>query len=202
MSAPRAASRHGREALLRSREVRFELTNRVSHPSSLVLETMIERMEAIAAFLPNVDSIETLEREDLDGDRVRIVRRWQGSLAGAPAALRPFLSRDLTAWLDTALWTRSRHRVEWEHSMVSASIARLYECHGVNTFAPDPGAPETATRILISGELRVRPEALPGIPSFLARTLAPQIERFVVGMVSPNLGDLAAGLQRYFDSQH
>jgi hypothetical protein len=181
--------------------VEFDLAQHVSHPAELVLETMIERMEAIADFLPNIESIETLEREDLEEGRVKIVRRWQGSLAGAPAALRPFLSRDLTAWLDTAVWTRSAHRVQWNHSMVSPSVARLYDCHGVNYYEPDPEDPARSTRIRITGELHVHPEVLPGVPGFLGRTLAPQIERFVVGLVAPNLEDLSAGLQRYLDSR-
>lgn len=39
--------------------MKFELTARVSHPASVVLETMIERMEDIVPFLPNIESIET-----------------------------------------------------------------------------------------------------------------------------------------------
>jgi hypothetical protein len=180
--------------------VNFDIVNRISHPASLVLETMIEKMEAIVPFLPNVESIETLEREPLADGRVRIVRRWQAGSSGAPAAVRPFLSAELLGWLDTALWTPEAYTVEWTHSTLSASVAKLYDCAGTNYFEPYPDDPIRATRIRITGELIIHPERLPGVVSFLGRTIAPQVERFVVGLITPNLEDLAEGLQRYLDS--
>ena len=42
----------------------FDTVSRMSHPAELVLETMIERMEAIVPFLPSVERIETLEENE------------------------------------------------------------------------------------------------------------------------------------------
>jgi hypothetical protein len=179
--------------------VRFDVSNRVTHPAALVLETMIDRMEQIVPFLANVESIETLEREDLRDDRIRIVRRWQGAAFAAPAALRPFLSRDLFAWIDTAVWTPARYEVAWTHTAAVAALAALYDCSGVNTFAPHPDAPGSATLVRLAGDLRVRAESFPGVPRFVGSRIAPQIERFVVGLIKPNLESLAAGLQGYLD---
>jgi hypothetical protein len=39
------------------------------------------------------------------------------------------------------------------------------------------------------------------VPRFLGSTLAPQIERFVVNLITPNLTEVADGLQRYLDQQ-
>ena len=179
----------------------FEAVNTVSHPAALVLETMIERMEAIVPFLPNVESIETLERKRLKNERIRIRRRWQGEADSMPAALRPFLPRDILAWLDTAVWVPTEYRVEWAQSTCVAGVAQLYNCSGVNYFEPHPDDPQHRTRIRITGNLQIHPERLPGVPRFLAERLAPQVEKFIVGLITPNLTDLATGLQRYFDAQ-
>jgi len=178
--------------------MRFEEASAVTHPAALVLETLIERMEVIAPFLRNVERIDTLDRTDLAGGRVRIVRRWQGSPDSVPVAARRFVTPTMLAWLDTAVWTPADWRVEWSHATCVAGVAQLYECAGTNWFQPDPAAPGT-THIRITGDLVVHPERVPGVPGFLARGLAPQVESFILGLLTPNLTGLAGGLQRYFD---
>ena len=95
----------------------FDSETLVSHPASAVLETMVERMEDIVPFLDTVDSIETLEREELDGGRIRIVRRWQGSESSAPPALAAFVTADMLAWLDTPMY----RRIAWPTSVFAAA---------------------------------------------------------------------------------
>jgi hypothetical protein len=180
--------------------MRFSRTAGVSHPSSVVLDTMIHDMEAIVPFLPNITRIST-EQVERVGGRIRIVRRWLGSIGAAPPVLRPFLSPDWLGWIDTAVWTPAEYKVDWQHTPTLSQLARLYDCTGTNRFAPDPDEPLHRTRIQINGTLVVHPEALLGVPRFLAPRLAPQIERFVINLVTPNLTDLAKGLQRYLDRQ-
>lgn len=182
--------------------MRFDEASRVSHPAALVLETMIERMEAIVPFLPNIDSIDTQAVEKLEDGRMRIVRRWQGASQDVPAAIRPFVSREMMAWIDTAVWTLPAYKADWVQSSVSAKVAKLYSCKGASYFEPDPEAPDTATRVRITGELTIHPDQLPGVPFFLGKRLAPQIEKFIINMITPNLTSLGAGLQGYLDRQH
>lgn len=179
----------------------FEETSIVDQPAALILETMIERMEAITPFLDNIESIDMQSRADLTRGRVKIERRWQGTADSVPTALRPFVSRDLMAWIDTAVWTPAEYKVEWSQSTCSETVAQLYRCAGVNYFEPDPRAPEEATVIRITGDLEVLADRLPGMPAFLARRLAPQVESFIVGLITPNLTGLAKGLQGYFQKQ-
>jgi hypothetical protein len=179
--------------------MRFAEQGVVTHPAAVVLETLIERLEVIAPFLANVERIDTLDRTPLAGGRERIVRRWQGRAASVPAALRPFVTPAMLAWLDTAVWHRGDYRVEWSHATCLPGVAQLYDCAGTNWFRPDPTAPATRTRIRITGALTVHPERLPGVPDFVARRLGPQVEGFIVGVLTPNLTGLADGLQRYFD---
>ena len=182
--------------------MRFDLDDRITHPATLVLETMIERMERIVPFLANVESIDTQEHIELPHGTIRIVRRWPGAASAVPAPLSPFLSRDLFAWIDTAIWTPAQYKVDWKHTAALPQVAKLYDCTGENFFEPDPTAPDAATRMRLTGNLSIHADAIPGVPAFLGRRLAPQIERFIVGMIEPNLANLATGLQRYFDHAH
>ncbi len=178
----------------------FEETDVVSHPAGLILETMIERMQDIVPYLDNIESIETQERKDLPKGRIRIVRRWQGAATSVPSVVRPFVTRDLLGWLDTALWVPPEHRVEWSQSPCVSGAAQFYDCSGINYFEPDP-TDAGHTLIRITGELLIHPDRLPGVPRFLAHRIAPQIESFVVGLITPNLMGLAKGLQNYFDQR-
>ncbi len=174
--------------------MQFAETSKVAHPAEKVLETMIVRMEEIVPFLPNVARIDTLERKDLPRDRIRILRRWQGVSESVPSALRPFVSEEWLAWLDTAVWTPAEYKVDWT---LSTSLSNFYECSGTNFFEPHPDDPRKATRIRITGDLRIHPEKLPGLPRFLGNRLAPQVEKFVVNLITPNLTDVAKGLRGY-----
>ncbi|MEE2780114.1 MAG: hypothetical protein VYE15_06305 [Myxococcota bacterium] len=178
--------------------IHFEEERRVSHPADLVLETMVERMESIVPFLKTVEAIETISREELGDGRFRILRRWQGTDAGAPEKLRPFLSRESLAWMDTADWTPADYRVDWR---IDTSAGKLYECSGTNFFGPHPEDPEGSTLIRVTGDLAVYPDRLPGVPGFLGRRMAPTVEKFVVNLLTPNLIELAVGLQGYLDDQ-
>jgi hypothetical protein len=175
----------------------FEKSSVVSHPAPLVLETMIERMHEVVPFMPSVNAIELTSREELPNGQLRIVRRWLGSMDNAPSALRPFLSEEVMGWTDTALWTPADYRVDWT---LSTSMGRLYDCSGTNFFEPEPADPEGSTRMRVTGTLQVYPERLPGLPKFLGKRLAPQVEKFIVGLITPNLTDVAIGLQGYLDA--
>jgi hypothetical protein len=176
--------------------MRFEKEDKVSHPAAVVLETLIHRMEAIAPFLPNVERIDTLEVQRRRNGRIRIVRRWQGVADSIPRALQPFVSDEWLAWIDTALWVPAEYKVEWT---LSTKLGQLYECAGTNYFEPHPKAPATSTRIRVTGELKVYPDRLPGVPRFLGARLAPTLEGFVIALVTPNLTEVAKGLQGYLD---
>ncbi len=179
--------------------MRFEANDTVTYPSEAILETMIERMEDIVPFLDNIEAIEMIERQDLSKGQIQILRRWQGSATSIPAVIRPFVSAELMAWIDTAIWTPAKYCVEWSQSSCNKGAAQLYTCSGVNYFEPAPGNPKH-TQIRVTGELIIHPDRVPGVPRILATRIAPQVESFIVGLITPNLTGLARGLQRYFSA--
>lgn len=176
----------------------FDSESLVSHPAQAVLDTMIERMEDIVPFLDTVEGIEVISREDLDDGRIRIVRRWQGSESSAPPALAAFVTPEMLSWVDTAIWVPDEFYVDWS---IETSMSDLYTCGGRNSFGPAPSDPDNATLMRVKGSLTVYPDKVPGVPGFLARRLAPQVEKFVVNLLKPNLMDVAKGLQGYLDDR-
>jgi len=176
----------------------FQTEVRVSHPADRVLAVMIDQLEKVVSYLPSIVRIEMRSRTEEPDGRLLIDRTWEASARTAPRAVRPFLSQKALTWLDKAEWVPREYKVNWSFK---TSLSGLFDCGGTNWFEPHPSAPETETRMRITGKIAVHPERVPGVPRFLARRLAPQIERFVIGMILPNLTELGHGLQRYLDSQ-
>jgi len=176
--------------------MRFQHTAKVSHPPDLVIELLSGRMQEIVPFLVNVDRIEMQERSDQPEGRIRIVSRWYATEQSIPAAIRPFFSKELMSWTDNALWTPGEHKVDWE---MSTRFSDFFHAGGTNYYEPADGG--AATDITITGNLTVYPDRLPGMPAFLAERLKPQVERFVIELIAPNLTDVAMGLQEYLDRQ-
>lgn len=176
----------------------FRKSSRVACPADVVLDIMMNRLHEVVPFMPNVDRIDLLERQDLPDGRVRIIRRWQGSVDILPAALRPFIPTEALSWVDSALWAPAEHKVDWTFT---AGFSRLYQCSGTNYFEPDPRDPRGSTCIRLTGSLEIYPERLPGVPKLLAASLKPRVERFVVGLLTPSLTETAAGLQKYLEAR-
>lgn len=175
----------------------FKSEKRLDQKAQSVLDIMIHRMEQIVPYMPTVDSIETQKFETRDNGQILVLRKWIGSADQAPAAIRSLVSKDMLTWYDEALWTPSEFKVEWK---LSSSLGKLYDCGGVNSFGPHPDEPESACLIVISGDLKIYPDRIPGVPGFIARRVAPQVEKFIVKMISPNLTEVVDGLGRYFDA--
>ena len=82
-------------------------------------------------------------------------------------------------------------RVCWRFE--TAHLKTLYTCAGTNYFEP---VGDSATRIRMTGELRVFAEQIPGVPNFIAKRLTPRIEEWLVGMMMPNLEALPVAIEK------
>ena len=172
----------------------FHKEDAIAHPADVILDIMIQRIEAIVPYLPNIERIDTLKAEALRDGRHHITRRWQAASDQLPSTLRPFISNEWLAWIDDALWTRAEFKVDWS---LSTKLGHLYDCSGTNYIEPDPMAPDRRTRIRITGNLTVYPDRVPGIPALFSKRLAPIVERFIIDLITPNLTSVAKGLDRY-----
>ncbi len=157
----------------------------VDQSASFVLHFMMNRLEELVPLLPNVKRADKERQKALPDGRVRTIRRWEAAPGVLPMALRPFARPEWMRWIDTSDWSFEDHREDWILSM--ERMENLYDCSGSNTFKPHPDFPETKTLAVIEGELQVYPERVRGIPRFLAKKLAPQVEKYVISLLVENL---------------
>jgi hypothetical protein len=161
----------------------------ISHTPKTVFFTLRDQTPALAAIMPNVESVEELERRE-EPPLVHIYNRWQGSDKKFPKILRPFVSKDELAWFDRAAWDEMTLSCAWQLE------GHLFTCQGLTRLAPEG---RSRTRFHIRGDMRVKPENVPGVPLFLARRIQDPLERFIGNAVRPNLTKIAEAVQRYLD---
>ena len=60
---------------------------------------------------------------------------------------------------------------------------------------------EGSTRVVLAGDLEIDVKSIPGVPRLLAGRLKPQVERFIVSLITPNLEQVNTSLGRFLDDQ-
>ena len=58
-----------------------------------------------------------------------------------------------------------------------------------------------ATRVVLDGTLTLDASAMVGVPKFLAGRIVPQVEKFIVSLVTPNLEATNAAIGRFLDDR-
>jgi len=173
--------------------MKIEATERLTYPALQVFETVRDKTPELAELMPNIESVEVLE-ERHEGTVVHLYNRWQGTKGDVPAVIRPFASKNLSAWYDRAAWDSSTLSCQWE--IVSIVAREMFSCRGKTTIRPlDDGGCSFELR----GDLVVDPKKVPGVPRFLGKRVQGPLERFIVNAVSPNLTSIAAAVQAYLD---
>ena len=171
----------------------FKYSELVKYPLERVYTVLRDNLPDIVPFLPNVESIQVLEREETDG-RLRLLNHWQGESGAIPRIVRPFVTREMKQWHDEAVWIEGEYRVEWTFS--TKSFENLYDCSGVNSFEAES---DETTRVSVSGTINVYPARLRAVPKLLARKARPKVEEWLVKMITPNLAQLPQAVQAYLD---
>ena len=174
----------------------FEHIEPISHPIEAVYEALRDQTPNLGAYLPQVTSIQELERTIEAAGVTRVICRWQANDRSAPSAVRPFLSEKMLSWLDHAQWVDKEHLVHWR--LQPATNESLFDCGGTNRVEK---LDENNCQFRLQGTLNVHPEQVPGIPRFLAKKLRSKIEQWMVNMITPNLAELPKAVQQFLDDQ-
>lgn len=174
--------------------MRFTVTDEIGFPRHKVYPAIRDRIEELIDYLPNVDSIEVLERR-IDGPVRHFVKRWQASATEIPVLLRPAIKREYLQWVDHATWNEADYTTTWHHDLTFLEGA--LSARGVNRYI-DEG---DVTVFELEGEFTIHPEKLTFLPGPLARKLAPSIERFVVEMIKPNLRSTNQAIEQWLEEQ-
>lgn len=163
----------------------------VSSPRELVFETFRDHLDELDEFLPDIESISTQSRDELDNGGTRIVRLWKAEAEEIPKVARAFIKPEMLQWTDDATWRQDEWACEWE--MEVGFLTEAITARGVNRYSEKDGQ----TQIVIDGVLEVDATKIPGVPKLLANKVGQAVEAFVVKMITPNLKDVNRGLEKY-----
>ncbi|MCA9566329.1 MAG: hypothetical protein KC656_00730 [Myxococcales bacterium] len=172
--------------------MRFTITDELPHPLDLVFSTHRDKLEELVEYLPNVESAKTVKREE-DGPVVRLENHWVGATSDVPGVVRPWIKAEMLSWIDYAEWDASTHTCRWRLEL--GVLPGAITAKGETKFREEDG--ETIADMV--GEFVVHPERLPGVPTFVAKKAAPALEKFIVGLISPNLRKSNAAVVEYID---
>lgn len=172
--------------------MKFSLVDEIPHPRDVVFATHRDKLVELVPYLPNVASV-IVEERVADGDVVRLLNLWTVASSDVPAAIRGLLRPEHLTYHDRAAWDGARWRTDWEITITA--LPEAVTARGFNTFLDEGGE----TVIQMNGEFVIHPDRLPGVPTFVARAAAPALEKFVVGLLQPNLKKSNQAVQQYID---
>jgi hypothetical protein len=172
--------------------MKIQSSDIIHHPLKAVYETYRNELPKITGYVPNITKIEVASREDVEGG-VKLHNIWH-AIGEIPGIARAFIKPDMLMWDDYAHWIDAEHYCQWELS--TRFFTENVTCSGRSSFY-DNG--EGTTRVELSGEFRLSLKGVRGIPRILATRAEPQIEKFIVALITPSLRLVTKGIGRYLD---
>lgn len=167
--------------------------SRILYPREVVYRAYRDRLPEVAAYIPDIKAVVVKQRREDDGSVVRLQNEWISD-AEVPAFARRFLSSEMLRWDDFATWDEKVFACDWR--IKTRAFTDAVTCGGRNLFVADG---PNATRVVLSGDLKIDLKEIPGVPKFLAGTVGPQVEKFIVSLITPNLVRVNESLGRFLD---
>lgn len=172
--------------------LKFSLTDEIPFPRDVVYATHRDKLLELVPYLPNVKSV-VIQSRTVEGPVMKLVNLWTGTTDDVPAVIRPLVKPEMLTWVDRATWDESKWRTDWDITITA--LAEAVTAKGFNTFREEDGE----TILQMQGEFTIHPDKVPGVPGFVARAAAPTLEKFVVGLLEPNLRRTNAAVRRYIE---
>lgn len=165
--------------------------SRIYHPRDAVFQAYRDRLADIIKYNPDIREVQVVSRED-EGDITKLHNVWISD-RDIPSIVSKILKPEHLRWDDYAEWDNKGFYCNW--TIKTRAFTDAVTCSGRNSFVDDG----ESTRVILSGTLDIRLKDLPGVPSFLAKRLAPKLEKFIVSLITPNLERVNSSLQRFLD---
>lgn len=177
--------------------MKLEADAPIAFPQEVVFTAYRDRLPELVPYLPNVRSITVESRNEAvggDASRTDLVNVWHAN-AEIPKVLQGIVKPEALAWVDRASWNHASLSCDW--NIETRVFTDNVRCSGKTTCRKDGDG----TILEIRADLSVDLSALPGVPRIIGSKVAPAVERFVVGLIRPNLLSVAEGLERFLKSQ-
>jgi hypothetical protein len=174
--------------------MKFTIKDSIPFPRDLVYATQRDRMPELAPFLNDIKEIIVKERKD-EGHITRFINDWRAGGTDIPSIARAFIKPEMLRWLDHATWDAKAFTCEWRTEL--GFLPEAIEARGRNQWI-DAGS---STTVIIEGEIIVNAKKVPGVPSLMAGSIGGTIEKFVVGLIEPNLKKTNEGVTKFLRQQ-
>lgn len=165
----------------------------IRHSRERVYRAYRDELPSIARYMDSIKEINVLQSEPRPGG-LKLHNEWVGK-AEIPKVVQKIVHPDMVRWDDFADWDDAAWMCSW-HLKIRV-FSDNFRCSGTNRFeAVGPNA----TRVNLAGTLDIHLKDIPGVPRLLAGPLAPQVEKFIVALIRPNLESVNVSLERYLDA--
>ena len=154
-----------------------------------------DELNSLVQYLPNISKIETVSREEPESGIVTLENHWYAE-ANIPKVAQAFIKPDMLKWIDYARWNLNDWTCEWR--IETFFMREAVSCSGKNYFKVQG---EQSTGLTITGDLNLNMKAVPGVPRLLAGTVKPQLEKFIVALITPNFHTINEGIVSHLNSK-
>ena len=157
-----------------------------------VFSVFRDKLTDLVAYLPDVEEIKVISREEVDDETLKMVNYWRANYDQVPKVARKFVKPDMLAWTDYATWHENERICKWVIEVdsfkegVSCSGETIYKAVGDNV-----------TEVSINGTLDIDVKKIPGVPKIGASRTGPLVEKFMAPIISSNLTNVHRGLEKY-----
>ena len=175
--------------------MRIHSESLIRHPQQTVYEAYRDRLPEIAAYIPDVKEILVEKRETVSEGLTKLHNVWIAD-RDIPTFAKAFIKPEMLRWDDFAEWRDSEHCVHW--TLKLRVFSDQVTCGGTNCFIR---AGDGQTTVRLEGDLDIDLKNIPSVPRMFAGGLKPKIEKFIVGLITPNLQQVNESLQQFLDDQ-
>lgn len=172
--------------------MKFTSESRIAHSREKAYQAYRDRLEELVPFLEDIQAIEVVSRE-VNGPVVDLHNLWVAD-QDVPAFAKAFVKKEMLCWDDYASWNENAYRCTWE--IKTRAFTEAVTCRGSNTFYEDGNS---QTRVVLEGEFLIDLKKVRGVPSFLGKSLGPKLEKFIVGLISPNLQKVNQSIEEFLN---
>lgn len=165
----------------------------LEHPPEAVFGVYRDHLPDVVRYLDDIREIQVAGRQE-DGEAVRLHNIWISDRE-VPSVAQRFIKPEHLRWDDFADWNTATKTCSWR--IEPHALKNAVKCSGKTILHAHP----RGTRVELVGDLEINVKGIPGIPSFLAGTIAPQVEKFIIALITPNLQKTNEAVGRFLDDQ-
>lgn len=174
--------------------MRIEADAVIPFPREAVFRVYRDELPQVAAFIPNVRSIEVRARAE-EGSTLRLHNVWHGG-GDIPAAVRAVVDEKVLSWDDFAAWDAGTLEASW--TIRTHAFTDAVSCSGRTRIL---AVGEGKSRVELTGQFAIDARKVAGVPAILAGSIGKTVEGFLARQITANLAATTDAVSRYLASK-